>query len=131
MLPVLLVLALLTNSVSAQPASGRKLTVLEQVTEIPVGSTVEVQTLDKRRIRGQIGEATAEGFALQRIRNQKFETISIAFADAKSVKVVSSLTRDSAKASVGKTTGKVAIGVLAGAGVVALILIIIVAAAGQ
>jgi hypothetical protein len=126
---IVLAWVLLSPAGTAAPQSDRKPTVKEQVIDIPVGSIVEVRTVNKQKIRGRIGEAADESFVVQRIQNQKLESMTIPFSDAKSIKVLA--TKDeSAGAKAGKTAGWIILGGLAGVGVIVLIAMIAYAAHG-
>jgi hypothetical protein len=111
-------LAPCANPAPAQDQTRPKLTLREQLVGIPTGSAVEVRTRDKQKIRGRLGEVGNEGFLVQIIRNDKLETLTVALDNTKSVKLLESL--EGAKPS--HVAGKVVVGVLAGAGLIILIL---------
>ena len=102
---------------SSQAPTVQRPTLQEQVVEMPPGSLVEVRLKSKERVRGRLGEVSNEGFLVKQAKKDKVEDRKIAFGDVKSIK------------SVGKASaaGRAVLYVLAGAGVVFLILALIVA----
>ena len=54
----------------------------------PTGSIVEVKTHQNQKLRGRIGEATGERFAVQTVRNEKVEVVMVTYPDVKSIKAI-------------------------------------------
>jgi hypothetical protein len=108
----------------AAPASARgqekqKPGTVEKILDIPAGSVIEVQTVNKQKIRGKLGEAGEDGFALQTVRNDRLETQKLSFRDVKSVKLIA--TKDGRVKGAGHTVGWVIVGGLAALGVLAVV----------
>lgn len=59
----------------------------ERILQIPAQSYVEVRLRDERKLRGQLGEVTDQGFALQIAQADRIQTVKLSFDDVKSVKV--------------------------------------------
>jgi hypothetical protein len=57
--------------------------------ELAPGTLVEVKLKSKQTVRGRLGEASPDGFALQYAEGQRVETRTVAYADVKSVKAIS------------------------------------------
>lgn len=111
-------------SASAAPRAGEeqtqpKPTLKERLLEVPPGTMIEVRLLNKKKVRGRLGELTDQGFSLQIAQGNKIETQQVAFTDVKSVKRVE-----------GKGTNPVWY-VLAGVGALFVVLIIWAAAASS
>ena len=99
-------------------------TIRQKVLDIPFGSIVEVNTLDRQKLHGRIGAATDAGFPVQIARNDKLETLTIDFTNVKSIRVVAKKgDGSSAKA----TAGWILIGGLSALGVLFLVGLIIAA----
>lgn len=79
------VVLMLTLTLSAQGVP--KATPKEKVLAIPVGTVVEVKRVGKQALRGRLGEATDDGFAVQVVRQEKIETVQVPFSELKSIKV--------------------------------------------
>jgi hypothetical protein len=71
---------------SSEASAAQRPTLKEQVTRIPAGSQVEVRLLNQERIRGRLGEVSAEAFTVQVAKGSQIETRRLAFSDVKSVK---------------------------------------------
>jgi len=72
----------------SQGSRPQKPTLKEKILTIAPESYVEVCFLDKRKLRGRLGEITDEGFALQVAKGDKIQNLTIGFDQVKSVKVV-------------------------------------------
>jgi len=103
--------------------TSQKRTVQQQVVEIPTGKAVEVRLTDKSKIRGRIGQVSAEGFLLTAARGSQVGEQKLAFSDVTSVKAIE-------KEGSGGKSGYLVVGILAGVGAVALVGLIIGAASG-
>jgi hypothetical protein len=83
---------------------------------------LEVRLVDKRKLTGRLGEVTDEGFELQYVKGDKVVKESIVYKEVKSYKQ---------RNREGMSTGaKVALGMLAGVGVLFVVLLIVAAASG-
>lgn len=99
-----------------------KPTLKEKVVLINSGSVIEVVLKNKEKIRGRMGPVTDTGFDVQYVVKDQTTTRTVPFDDVKKVKQQ----RDE---GMGLGT-KIAIGVLAGMGVLLLVSLIAVAASG-
>jgi hypothetical protein len=106
-----------------QSGSEPKPTLKERILEIPPGAMIEVRLLNKKKIRGRLGEITDEGFSLQTAQGNKIETQKLTFSELKSVKKVE-------PGKHVKPIGWIAIGALAAVGA-AVLITIAVAASGD
>lgn len=103
---------------AAQRRIFQKRTIQEQVLEIPAGAVVQVRLTSKEKLRGRLGEISPQGFVLKHAQGSKIEERSLAFDEVKSIKYVER----------GMSTGsKIALGALAGVGVLYLVLLALVA----
>jgi hypothetical protein len=114
--------ALLEARVSASARGDSKPTMQERVLEIPAGTMIEVNLLNKQKLRGRLGEVTSDGFSLQTAQGNKIETQQIAFTDVKSVKQVG---------ETGKKVGSRLTWMLVGVGVLVLVIAIVSLASGD
>jgi hypothetical protein len=97
-------------------------TIKQQVVEISGGSIIEVKLHNKQKLRGRMGAVTDSDFEVQSMKDGELQTTKVAFQDVKSVKT---------KSVGGWSTGtKVAVVVLAGLGVLALVGAILCATGG-
>lgn len=87
--------------------------------EIPTGSIVEVRTNAKEKIRGRIGEATEQNFVVQRVKNEKVESLNLSYQDVKNIKIAAGAQGTGSK--VGRTVAYVVLGGLATLGIIVLI----------
>ncbi|MGA3167481.1 MAG: hypothetical protein ABSF14_15365 [Terriglobia bacterium] len=71
---------------SPEAVPAERPTLKEKVTRIPAGSQVEVRLLNQERIRGRLGEISAEAFTVQVAKGNQIDTRRLAFSDVKSVK---------------------------------------------
>ena len=88
---VCIALLLLCSLAESQPQAPSVVNVAglkERLTLIPVGSIIEVQLMNKQKIRGRLGALTHPGFELQHVSGDKVVTEVVAFDTVKSVKVV-------------------------------------------
>lgn len=60
----------------------------EQVLEFAPGTLVEVKLKNKQKLRGRLGEASPDGFALQYAEGNRVETKTVAYGEVKSVKAL-------------------------------------------
>lgn len=106
---------------SQQGSSVRKPTIQEQVVQLEAGSVVEIRTKSKTKVRGRLGEISQDALEVQTAKGTNIEKVSLRFDEIKSVKQVEK----------GMSTGaKVGLGMLAGVGVLFLVVWIAVAASG-
>ena len=93
-------------------------TVQQQVVEIPTGKLVEVHLNDKSKIRGRIGQVSADGFMLTAAKGNQVGEQKLAFTNVTSIKAM-------------EKEGGVAKGwyVLAGAGAAVVVLLVVAMAA--
>ena len=103
-----------------------KATLKQKVLDIPVGEFVEIRTKDKLKIRGRLGAATDDAVAIETVRQGKPEVMQVEFTRMKSSKVTSPA-EPSAGSKVASNTSKAVLGVLAGLGVVVLVVAVIAA----
>ena len=103
--------------------TSQKRTVQQQVVEIPTGKAVEVRLTDKSKIRGRIGQVSAEGFLLTAARGSQVGEQKLVFSDVTSVKAIE-------KEGSGGKSGYLVVGILAGVGALALIGLVVAAASG-
>jgi hypothetical protein len=104
----------------AAPSSGSEPAeqapnIKERLLEVPPGTMIQVRLLNKKKIRGKLGEIDNEGFNLRTVEGGKIVTQRIAFAELKSFKQVSSAT---------SKAGHTVLYILAGLGAVMIVLII-------
>jgi translation initiation factor IF-1 len=102
---------------TGQVGAERKLTLKEQILEVPPGTMIEVRLLNKQKIRGRLGDPTNEGFSLKTAQGDKIETQTVSFTDLKSFKKVEG-------AHAAKTAGWIVLGGLAALGVLLVVLIV-------
>ena len=109
-----------TGAMSQADASSKP-TLKEKILKIPAGSTIEVKLKSKEKLRGRLGDITNEGFLIKTAHGNQIEEKKIGFDQVKSLKV-----------SVrGWNTGaKIAVVVLAGVGILAVVLVILVKTQG-
>jgi hypothetical protein len=99
-----------------------KPTVQERMLEIPAGTMIEVNLLNKQKLRGRLGEVTSDGFSLQTAQGTQIETQKVAFTDVKSVKQVG---------ETGKKVGSRLTWMLVGVGVLVLVIAIVSLSTGD
>jgi len=126
---ILLAWILCANSVAARPrmlaalgsqaSTTQKPTLKEQVLEIPAGSVVEVRLKTKEKLRGRLGDVSADAFTVKLAKGDKIDERKLGFDDLKSIKVVEG----------GSKAGRTALYILAGVGVGLVILIVVAAVA--
>lgn len=58
----------------------------EQVLALTPGTLVEVKLKNKQRLRGRLGEATADAFDLQYAQKDRVETRIVSYAEVKSIR---------------------------------------------
>jgi hypothetical protein len=126
LISVFLVWMLSVNSVDARPrvlsafrggsqsSATAKPTLKEQVLAIPVGSMVEVRLNSKEKFRGRLGEVSNEGFIVKYAQGNQIDERKVSYDDVMSIKSVE-----------GSRAGRTALYVLAGAGVVFIVLFVI------
>ena len=110
-------LSLSPGFAASKPAEAGK-SVKERVLSLSEGTVVEVRTVQKEKIRGRLGPLTGEGFQVKRGQGDKSQDVTVAFANARSIKVVA----NGHASSAGKTEkaawmiigGLVAVGVIWG-----------------
>lgn len=103
------------------PVAGEQQTAMkERLLAVPPGTMIEVRLHNKQKIRGRLGEISDEGFSLTTLEGQKVVKEKIAFTELKSFKKVE-----------GGKAGHRVLWMLAGVGVLVLILSIIVLARGD
>ena len=73
---------------AAATETSQKRAVQQQVVEIPTGKLVEVRLADKSKIRGRIGQVSAEGFLLAVAKGSQVEEQKLAFSDVTSIKTI-------------------------------------------
>lgn len=103
-----------------QTQSPPKPSLQEKIVLIKTGSIIEVKTKDKRTVKGRLLATTSESFDVQTAKGQSIGTETFRFDQVKSVKEIQ-------KEDGMGTAAKITIGVLAGVGVVFLILILVAA----
>ena len=111
------------QSLTPTEETGSHATLEQRVIEIDPGSLVVVNLRDKSKMRGRIGQVSADGFMLLAARGTQVKDQKVAFADVASVKAVN-------KGGGGAMAGHIVIGALAALGVLLLIGMIAVAAGG-
>ena len=114
---------------SVKKASGaavtetpQKRTVQQQVVEIPTGKLVEVRLADKSKIRGRIGQISADGFLLTAARGNQVGEQKMAFSDVTSIKAIEK------GEGAGKTATYALVGAAAAAATVIIVILFLVAA---
>jgi len=80
-------LAARTRVPSQAPASPKP-TLQERVLEITPGSLVEVRLKNKEKLRGRLGETSADGFVLKHAKGQQIEERKISFDNLKSIRSI-------------------------------------------
>ena len=122
-LAILLLLwsGLASGAPAQKPEVSRDQALKTQVIEIPAGSVVEVRLQDKQKLRGKLGAVTDAGFEVQTVRDGKISSLNLKFDEVKSIKL-----REKGM-SIG---AKITLGILAGLGVVFVIVMVAVAAVG-
>jgi hypothetical protein len=76
-------------------------TIQEQIVQMPAGSTVEVRTQAKEKLRGRLGGITADSFELQTATGGTIQKQSLRFDQVKSLKEVRAKKGMSTAAKVG------------------------------
>jgi len=106
---LLIVLMSGTGSNVTLAAQEKRLTLQEQVAQIPGGAIVKAKLKTKETVQGRLGEVTSAGYTVQVTQGDKLETRQIAFEETKSIKQVQQ----------GSKTGLwVALGIVGGAALV-------------
>ena len=98
----------------SQSTTTPKPTLKERVLAIPAGSMVEVRLNSKEKFRGRLGEVSNEGFIVKCAQGNQIDERKVAYDDVKSIKSVE-----------GSPAGRTAVYILAGAGIVFLVLFVI------
>jgi hypothetical protein len=98
-------------------ATEQQKTMKERILEVPPGAMIEVRLLNKKKMRGRLGEINNEGFNLTTVQGDKILKEQIAFTNLKSFKKVE-----------GNKAGHAVLYALAGVGVFLVIMIIWAAA---
>jgi len=122
-LAILLLLwsGLASGAAAQKPEVSRDQALKGQLIEIPAGSVVEVSLQNKQKLRGKLGAVSDAGFEVQTLRDGKISSLNLKFDEVKSVKLRGK----------GMSTGaKIALGILAGLGVLVVIGLIAAAATG-
>ncbi|MBI4906161.1 MAG: hypothetical protein HY820_21180 [Acidobacteria bacterium] len=78
---VLLLLCPAGGPAFSKSKEDREAAIRQKVRAIALGSVVTVETANKQRMLGRIGESTEAGFPMQIVRQDKVETVTIAFSD--------------------------------------------------
>lgn len=60
-------------------------TIQEQITKIRKGRVVEIKLKDKKKVKGRLGEVSAEDFEVQVTQDQKVDNVRVRYADVNSV----------------------------------------------
>ena len=84
----ILLIGLQVAPVRAAAAQEIQKTAQEQVLELAPGTMVEVKLKNKQTLRGRLGEASPDGFALQYAEGTRVETTTVPYADVKKVKAL-------------------------------------------
>jgi hypothetical protein len=63
-------------------------TLKEQVVRIPAGAQVDVRLVNHERVRGRLGEISAEAFTVQVAKGNQIDARRLAFSDVQAVKQV-------------------------------------------
>lgn len=103
---------------SDQASTERTASMKKKILELPSGTMIQVRLQNKQKVRGRLGQVDDRGFALTTAQQGKIETQTIAFSETKSFKEVTST-----KSKAGHTV----LYVLAGIGVVVLVVAIVFA----
>jgi preprotein translocase subunit SecF len=111
------------GSAPAQSENMPKKSLKEKLVEIPPGSPVEVKLRTKEKFRGRLGDVSDEVFVVKVATGDKIEDRKVAFDDVKSVKKVEGT---SAK----KVAGYSVLAVGAAVGILVVVGLIAIAAAG-
>ena len=107
---------------AAVSATSQERTVQQQVVEIPTGKLVEVRLADKSKIRGRIGQISADGFLLTAARGNQVGEQKMAFSDVTSIKAIEK------GEGAGKTATYALVGAAAAAATVIIVILFLVAA---
>ncbi|PYT23592.1 MAG: hypothetical protein DMG57_31555 [Acidobacteria bacterium] len=81
---------------------------------IPAGSMVEVRLTSKQKFRGRLGEVSNEGFIVKYAQGNQIGERKVAYDDVKSIKSVE-----------GSRTGRTAVYLLTGTGIVFVVLFVL------
>jgi hypothetical protein len=92
--------------------ASTKPTVREEVVLMPAGSVVEVSLKNREKLQGRLGDVTNSGFALTVVKDDRTTSRALTFEEVNKVKVK--------KQGMG-TASEIALGALAGLGVLVLI----------
>jgi len=113
---LLIVLMSGTGSNVTLAAQEKRLTLQEQVAQIPGGAIVKAKLKTKETVQGRLGEVTSAGYTVQVTQGDKLETRQIAFEETKSIKQVQQGTKTGLCVALGIVGGVAAvIGILAAA----------------
>jgi hypothetical protein len=118
LLCILLVFSLPTVAAGKASNQEKQPTIQEQLVLMPPGTIVEVKTKSKEKFIGRLGALTAGSFELQIPKGKSIEKQMIGFDEVKSVKI-----REHFGMSRG---GKTALWILAGAGILYLVLWLVI-----
>jgi hypothetical protein len=109
-----------------RPAGDEKgPTIQETMVLIPAGSTIEVKTKAKQKLRGRLGMLTRDAFELQTAQGEKLQTQSLRFDEVKSVKTLND------QGSTGRVVKHTLIGIAVVAVVITVVSLIIAAASNN
>lgn len=109
-------------SAADRSRAPEKPTIQEQVCALAVGTPVEVRLFDKRKLRGRLGDITGSGFVVQHAVKDKIETRTIDFKEVRAIKVIQ-------REEMGRG-GLIALSMLAGVGLLVLVMWIVCVAGG-
>jgi hypothetical protein len=77
------------SQASAQPpGSSSARSIQDQISQIPVGTSIEVRFTDRTRLRGSLSAVEADGFSFQAAAGTTGPLRKAAFGDVKSVRVI-------------------------------------------
>jgi hypothetical protein len=116
-LAILISLLMAWSLPAAQPQSFR--TPQEAILEIPVGAPIEVRLKKGGRLRGRLDAVRDTHFDMMVSAKDRLETRTLAYTDVKSLKERKPI-----------TGGTVALGILAGLGICAIVFTILLASTG-
>jgi hypothetical protein len=104
------------------PLQGRShRTVQDSMLKIPAGSVISVKLQNRQTLRGRLGEIRQDSFELQTLEQGSISGQTVRYSDVHSVRYQ--------KAGM-KTSTKIAVGVLAGIGVFAIVMVIWIKVSG-
>jgi small nuclear ribonucleoprotein (snRNP)-like protein len=106
-------------AIQGQVPASQESAIRQKLSQIPVGSSIEVRLTNNEKLKGKLGGVSDEGIILKQAKGSQIEERKIAFAEMKFIKTARS------------PGGRIGLYVLAGIGVFVVVVLILVYGFGQ